>query len=114
MDFLNTFATPSTLILQETSIYGENHLDLRNGSMWSLHLRCTNKITQSIPFSQLPNGLISTNVDTGIDWFFAWNLPSTPLTLQIDTPDGSTITTVYHPQEGDILSALYYALPTEE
>ena len=65
-------------------------------------------------FSQLSNGLISTNVDTGIDWFFAWNLPPVPLTLQIDTPDGSTITTVYHPQEGDILSALYYALPQEE
>lgn len=65
-------------------------------------------------FSQLPNGLISTNVDTGIDWFFAWNLPATPLTLQIDTPDDVTITTVYHPKEGDILSALYYALPAQE
>ena len=53
-------------------------------------------------------------MDTGIDWFFAWNLPTTQLTLQVDTLDGTTITTVYYPQEGDILSALYYALSPQE
>lgn len=65
-------------------------------------------------FSQLPNGLISTSTETGIDWFFAWNLPSHPLTLSITTANGEVIETTYTPSDGDILSALYYALPTNE
>jgi len=65
-------------------------------------------------FSQLPNGLISTSTETGIDWFFAWNLPTNPLTLSITTVTGEVIETTYTPSDGDILSALYYALPTNE
>ena len=114
MDFLNTFATTVDLeITGSIHLWGEPFIPEEwIGVVISLY-----DAEQEYPvytFSQLPNGLISTNVDTGIDWFFAWNLPPSPLTLQIDTPDGETITTVYHPQEGDILSALYYALPPQE
>ncbi len=65
-------------------------------------------------FSQLPNGLISTSVEEGIDWFFAWNLPASPLTLRVELDSGAVVETQYSPQEGDILSALYYALPELE
>jgi|GEM_PF-6360535 len=65
-------------------------------------------------FSQLSTGLISTSIDTGIDWFFAWNLPAKPLTLQVTLETGAVIQTQYAPQDGDILSALYYALPQED
>ena len=65
-------------------------------------------------FSQLPNGLISASIEEGIDWFFAWNLPANPLTLRVELDSGTVIETNYSPQEGDILSALYYALPALE
>ena len=114
LDFLNTFAT--TVDIEPTGpvhLWGEPF----RPEEWidvEISISDTEQEYPVYTFSQLSNGLISTNVDAGIDWFFAWNLPPVPLTLRIDTPDGSTITTVYHPQEGDILSALYYALPQEE
>ena len=114
LDFLNTFATTVDQELTGTvHLWGE---PFRPEEWIDVEISIFDA-DQEYPiytFSQLPNGLISTNVETGIDWFFAWNLPSRPLTLQIDTLDGSTITTMYHPQEGDILSALYYALPLQE
>ena len=114
MDFLNTFATTVDLdITGSIHLWGEPFIP----EEWVGVTITLYDAEQEYPvytFSQLPNGLISTNIDTGIDWFFAWNLPASPLTLQVDTPDGATITTVYHPQEGDILSALYYALPPKE
>ena len=114
MDFLNTFATTVDLdITGSIHLWGE---PFRPEEWIGVEVSLYDN-EQEYPvytFSQLPNGLISTNVDTGIDWFFAWNLPAAPLTLQVDTPNGATITTVYHPQEGDILSALYYALPPQE
>ena len=114
MDFLNTFATTVDLdITGSIHLWGEPF----KPEEWigvEISLYDAEQEYPVYTFSQLSNGLISTNVDSGIDRFFAWNLPASPLTLEVDTPEGATITTVYHPQEGDILSALYYALPLQE
>ena len=65
-------------------------------------------------FSQLETGLISTNTDNKVDWFFAWNLPATHLTLSVIDQFGQETLVHYHPNEGDILSALFMTLPTAE
>ena len=113
-DFLNSFASTVDVTLEGSvhlwgePFYPEEWVDV------SIVLFDTEQEYPVYTFSQLSNGLISTSIDTGIDWFFAWNLPAKPLTLQVTLETGEVIQTQYAPQDGDILSALYYALPQED
>jgi len=113
-EFLNTFAdTVDIELTGSIHLWGE---PFRSEEWTDVVITLSDEV-QDYPiytFSQLPNGLISTNTESGIDWFFAWNLPATTLFLRIETSDGQMIETIYHPEEGDILSALYYALPPKE
>ena len=65
------------------------------------------------PISFTENGELSLDVTAGIQAFFAWDLPSHPLTLSIYRMDSLIIETTYIPEEGDILSAFYYTLPED-
>ena len=110
-EFLNTFAdTVDVELTGSIHLWGEPF----RSEEWTDVMISLSDETQEYPiytFSQLPNGLISTNTDNGIDWFFAWNLPATALYLTVETSDGQVVETIYHPEEGDLISALYYALP---
>jgi hypothetical protein len=113
-EFLNSFATTVDVPLEgPVHLWGEPF----HSEEWIDVIIVLFDDEQEYPvytFSQLSNGLISTSIDTGIDWFFAWNLPAKPLTLQITLQTGDVVQTQYAPQDGDILSALYYALPQED
>lgn len=113
--FLNSFAEPAGVVLNDAvHLWGEplypNEwvgaeflLSDFNGTEYPIY-----------PYSQLDTGLISSNISEKIDWFFAWNLPTEPLILTVSMPDGRSTETIYHPTQGDILSALYHTLPTVE
>ena len=114
-DFLNSFAEPAGVVLEDAvHLWGEplypnewigaeiTLMDLE-GTEYPIY-----------PYSQLDTGLISSNTSEKIDWFFAWNLPTVPLILTVSMPDGRNTETIYHPKQGDILSALYHTLPTIE
>jgi hypothetical protein len=59
----------------------------------------------------LENGAISDNTSTGVTWFFAWNIPTGVIRLEVETIEGNLIQTSYYSQGGEILSAHFYALP---
>ena len=116
MTFLRSFAEPAEVTLENDGIH-----------LWGEPLEPTSWVDSTITlkdsdgtdypiyqYSQLDTGLISTNISEKVDWFFAWNLPKRTLTLTVTTPDGQVIDTTYYPQQGDVLSALYYALPLQE
>ena len=71
MDFLNTFATTVDIDLTGSiHLWGEPF----RPEEWvgvEISLYDAEQEYPVYTFSQLSNGLISTNVDTGIDWFFA-------------------------------------------
>ncbi len=113
--FLSSFAEATdTEITGNIHLWGEPYFP-EEWTGVSISLTDNEQQTYTVySFSQLDTGLISTNIEQKIDWFFAWNLPAEPLTLSITTDQGHEKRLQYFPNEGDILSALYVTLPTEE
>ena len=113
--FFNSFAEPAGVILEDAvHLWGEPLYPTEWIGAEFLLIDIDGTEYPIYPYSQLDTGLISSNTTEKIDWFFAWNLPAKPLILTVSMPDGRSIETTYHPKQGDILSALYYTLPSVE
>ena len=113
-DFLNTFATTVDIDLTGSiHLWGEPFRPEEWVGVDHLTLRCRTRIPC---LYLLP--VIKWSYQYQCRYWYRLVLCLEPTSLTVNTsgrhPDGTTITTVYHPQEGDILSALYYALPPQE
>ena len=62
-------------------------------------------------FTQLSNGSLTSDTSSGVTWFFAWNLVPGDIEVRVTTELGESASTVYPTQGGDIVSAMFYALP---